>query len=103
MSDYTEQCLKKFIEAKESFYVKIRYERWPSEIQVHFYYHDENYFNVKQTIIDLDNYLRQCNVHKLCWNTLAKIGINNSMGANYSELCFKKNFKYLTRLDIGKR
>lgn len=87
---------------KESFYVKIRYEIWPDQIQVYFYYHDENYFNVKQTIIDLDNYLRQHNVHRLCWNTLPKIGINNSTGANYSQLCFKRNLKYLTRLDIQK-
>ena len=97
-----EQSLEKFIKMKESFYLKIRYERWPTEIQIYFYYHNENYFNVKQTIIDLDNYLCQYNEHRL-WNTLAKIGINNSMGANYSQLCFKKNFKYLTRLDIEKR
>ena len=70
MSNYTEECLKNF---------------------------------VNQTIKDIYNYLRQCNVHKLSWNTYAKIGIDNSTGANYSKLCFKRYFKHLTRLDIQKR
>ena len=70
MSNYTEECLKNF---------------------------------VNQTIKDIYNYLRQCKVHKLSWNTYAKIGIDNSTGANYSELCFKRYFKHLTRLDIQKR
>ena len=95
MSNYSEQCLKKF--------VQIRFEVYDSEIQVYFYYNDECYFNVHQAIKDLDNYLRQCNIHKLNWNTYAKIGIDNSTGANYSQLCFKRHLKHLTRLDIQKR
>ena len=99
MSNYTEECLKNFVKMKASYHIQIRFEIYPSEIQVYFYYNDENYFNVNQSIKDLDNYLRQCNVHKLSWNTYAQIGINNSTGPNYSEICFKRHFRHLTRLD----
>ena len=103
MSNYTEQCLKKFVEIIATYHVQIRFEVYDSEIQVYFYYNDECYFNLHQAIKDLDNYLRQCNIHKLNWDTYAKIGIDNSTGANYSQLCFKRHLKHLTRLDIQKR
>ena len=103
MSNYIEKCLKKFVEMKATYHVQIRFEVYYSEIQVYFYYNDESYFNVHQAIKDLDNYLRQCNIHKLNWDTYAKIGIDNSTGANYSQLCFKRHLTHLTRLDIQKR
>ena len=103
MSNYTEECLRNFVKMRASYHVQIRFEFYPNEIQVYFYYNDENYFNVNQTITDLHKYLQQCNVHKLSWDTYAKIGINNSTGANYSELYFKRYYKHLTRLDIQKR
>ena len=103
MSNNTEKCLRKFVEMTASYHIQIRFEVWDSEIQVFFYYNDESYFNVHQVIKDLDNYLRDCDINKLNWNTYAKIGINNSSGANHSLLCFKRQLKYLTRLDIQKR
>ena len=102
MSNYTEECLRKFVEMTASDHIQIRFEVWDSEILVYFYYNNETYFNVHQVIKDLDNYLRDCDIHKLNWNTYAKIGINNSSGANYSQLCFKRYLKHLTRLDIRK-
>ena len=103
MSNYTEQCLRKFVKMKASYHCQIRFEVYYDEIQVYFYYNDESYFNVQQVIKDLDNYLQECNVHKLNWNTFAKIGIDNSTGANYSQLCFKRHLKHLIRLDIQRR
>ena len=67
-----------------------------------FYYDDERYFNLQNCIKNLDNYLQECKIHKLNWNTWATVGIDNSSAANYSQLCFKRNLKYLTRLDIRK-
>ena len=102
-TNYTEQCLRKFVDTKESYHCRIRFEVWHNEINVFFYYDDESYFNLHNSITSLDNYLRQCNLHKLSWNTFATVGINNSCAANYSQLCFKRNLKYLTRLDLKKR
>ena len=68
-----------------------------------FYYDDERYFNLQNCIKNLDNYLQECKIHKLNWNTWATVGIDNSSAANYSQLCFKRNLKYLTKLDIRKR
>ena len=68
-----------------------------------FYYDDERYFNLQNCIKNLDNYLQECKIHKLNWNTWATVGIDNSSAANYSQLCFKRNLRYLTRLDIRKR
>ena len=102
-TNYTEQCLRKFVDAKESYHCRIRFEVWYNEINVFYYYDDESYFNLRNAITSLDNYLRECNLHKLSSNTFATVGINNSSTANYSQLCFKRNLKYLTRLDIKKR
>ena len=102
-TNYTEQCLRKFVDMKESYHCRIRFEVWYNEINVFFYYDDERYFNLQNYIKNLDNYLQECNMHKLNWNTLATIGTDNSSAANYSQLCFKRNLKYLTRLDIRKR
>ena len=103
MSSYVEQCFKNFVKNRKSYQVQIRFESYPNEIQVYFYYDDDSYFNLTQTIEDLDVYLRHCNVHKLNYNTYAHVGINNSDGFNYSQLCFNRSLKRLTRLDIQKR
>ena len=102
-TNYTEQCLRKFVDATESYHCRIRFEVWYNEINVFFYYDDERYFNLQNCIKNLDNYLQECNIHKLNWNTFATIGIDNSSAANYSQLCFKRNLKYLTRLDIRRQ
>ena len=57
MSNYTEECLRNFVKMRASYHVQIRFEFYPNEIQVYFYYNDENYFNVNQTITDLHKYL----------------------------------------------
>ena len=103
MSNYTKQCLESFVLTRTSDQIKIRFEIYPNEIEVFFYYNDENYFNITDTITDLDNYLQKCKIHKLSWNTYAHVGINNSDGANYSFLCFNRSLKRLTRLDIQRR
>ena len=103
MSNYTEECLKNYVKMRTTYQVQIRFEIYPNQILVYFYYDDEKYFNVLQTIKDLGNYLRQCNIHKLCWKTYAHVGIDNSNGPNYSQICFNRSIKRLTRLDIEKR
>ena len=45
MSNYTEQCLKNFVKMRTSDQVQIRFEIYSNEIQVYFYYDDENYFD----------------------------------------------------------
>ena len=57
MSNYTEECLRNFVKMRASYHVQIRFEFYPNAIQVYFYYNDENYFNVNQTITDLHKYL----------------------------------------------
>ena len=103
MSNYVEQCFRDFVKTRKSYQVQIRFEIYPNEIQVYFYYDEDSDFNLTQTIEDLDGYLRYCNVHKLNYNIYAHVGINNSDGFNYSQLCFNRSLKRLTRLDIQKR
>ena len=102
MSNYTEECLKNYVKMRTTYQVQIRFEIYPNQILVYFYYDDEEYFNVLDVIKDLDKYLRRCNIH-LYWKTYAHVGIDNSTGANYSEICFNRSIKHLTRLDIEKR
>ena len=102
-TSYTEKCSRKFVNERESYQCRIKFEVWYSEINTFFYYDDESYFNLQSCIKTLDNYLQECKFHKLNWHTWATVGIDNSSAANYSQLCFKRNLRYLTRLDIRKR
>ena len=58
-TSYTEQCLKKFVDARESYQCRIRFEVWYNEINIFFYYDDERYFNLQNCIKNLDNYLQE--------------------------------------------
>ena len=102
MSNYAEECLKKYVKMKTSYQVELRFEIYSSQIFVYFYYDDEQYFDVSRTIRNLYKYLTKCNMH-LHWRTYAHVGIYNVTGPNNSEIFFNRSIKRLTRLDIKKR
>ena len=102
MSNYTEECLKNYVKMKTTYQVQIRFEIYPTQILVYYYYDNEEYFDILRTIRNLDKYLRKCNIH-LHWKTYANVGIDNLTGPNNSEIFFNRSIKRLTRLDIEKR
>ena len=102
MSNYAEECLKNYVEIKTTFQVQIRFEIYPNQILVYYYYDNEEYFDLLRTIRNLYKYLRKCNMH-LNWKTYANVGIDNLTGPNDSEIFFNRSIKRLTRLDIKKR
>ena len=102
MSNYAEECLKNYVKMRATYQVQIRFEIYPSQILVYFYYDDEDYFDVLRTIRNLYKYLRKCNMH-LHWKTYANVGIYNLTGPSNSEIFFNRLIKRLTRLDIEKR
>ena len=61
-----------------------------------------NYLTLIKTLISLDSFLKKCKFDINSWNITAEIGINNSTETNYSDIIFKRTFKFLTRLDIKK-
>ena len=87
---------------RETFEVRIRFEIYPNQISVYYYYDNEEYFNLLRTIRNLYKYLRKCNMH-LHWKTYANVGINNLTEPNDSQIFFNRSIKRLTRLDIKKR
>ena len=102
MSNYAEECLKKYVKMRTTYQVQIRFEIYPSQILVYFCYDDEEYFDVLRTIRNLYKYLTKCNMH-LHWRTYADVGIYNVTRPNNSEIFFNRLIKRLTRLDIKKR
>ena len=102
MSNYAEECLKKYVKIRQTYQVGIRFEICPTQILVYYYYDDEQYFNLLRTIRHLYKYLRKCNMH-LNWKTYPKVGIDNLTEPNDSEIFFNRSIKRLTRLDIKKR
>ena len=102
MSNYTEECLKKYVKIRETFQVQIRFEIYPTQILVYYYYDNKEYFDLLRTIRNLYRYLRKCNMH-LNWRTYPNVGIDNFTGRNDSEIFFNRSIKRLTRLDIKKR
>ena len=102
MSNYAKECLKNYVKMRTTYQVQIRFEIYPSQILVYFYYDDEEYFDVLRAIRNLDKYLRKCNIH-LHWKTYATVGIDNVTEPNNSEIFFNRSIKRLTRLDIQKR
>ena len=102
MSNYAEECLKKYVKTRETFEIRIRFEIYLSQILIYYYYDNDEYFDVLQTIRNLYKYLQRHNMH-LKWKTYANLGINNVTEPNDSEIFFNRFFKRLTRLDIKKR
>ena len=98
MSNYAEECLKNYVKLKTTSQVQIRFEIYPSQILLYYYYDNEEYFDVLRTIRNLYKYLRKCNM-----KTYANVGIDNLTGLNDSKIFFNCLIKRLTRLDIKKR
>ena len=102
MSNYAEECLKKYVKTRQTFKVRIRFEICSSQILIYYYYNYDQYFDLLRTIRDLYKYLQRHNMH-LKWKTFANVGIDNVTEPNDSELFFNRSMKCLTRLDIKKR
>ena len=102
MSNYAEECLKKYVKIRETFQVQIRFEIYPTQILVYYYYDNKEYFDLLRTIRNLYRYLQKCNMY-LNWKTYPNVGIDNLTGPNDSEIFFNRSIKRLTRLDIKKR
>ena len=87
---------------KTTFQVQIRFEIYPSQILVYYYYDNKEYFDLIKTITNLYKYLQKHNLY-LNWITYPDVGIDNFIGLNDSEIFFNRSIKRLTRLDIKKR
>ena len=101
MSNYAEECLKKYKKLRETFEIQIDFEIYPNQILIYYYYNSREYFNLSRTIRNLNRYLQKCNMN-LHWKTYADVGIDNLTKSNDSYL-FLNRSKHLTRLDIKKR
>ena len=102
MSNYAEECLKKYVKIRRTFEVQIRFEIYATHISLYYYYDNKEYFDLLRTIRNLYKYLRRHNMH-LNWKTHANVRIDNSAKHNDSEIFFNRSIKRLTRLDIIKR
>ena len=101
MSNYADECLKKYKKLRQTCEVQIDFEIYPNQILVYYYYDNRDYFNLSCTIRNLNRYLQKCNMN-LHWKTYANVGIDNLTEPNDSFLLFNRS-KHLTRLDIKKR
>ena len=102
MSNYAEECLKKYVKLRQTFKVQIRFEICPNQILVYYYYDESEYFSLSRTIRNLNRYLQKCNMN-LHWRTFAIVGIDNLTEPNDTKIFFNRPIKRLTRLDIKKR
>ena len=96
MSNYADECLKKYVKLKQTSKVEIKFEIYSNQILVYYYYDNRDYFNLLRTIRNLNRYLQKCNMN-LHWRTYANVELNNS------EIFFNRTMKRLTRLNIKKR
>ena len=96
MSNYADECLKKYVKLTQSFKVEIKFKIYPDHILVYYYYDDSKSFDILQTIRNLNRYLQKCNMN-LHWRTYANVELNDS------EIFFNQTIKRLTRLNIKKR
>ena len=102
--NYEEECLKHFVEFREHYDCRLRFETSSDDIiKIYYYYNDNELFDVDKDISILRQYFRKCKLDRLNWCTTAETGIDNSQDVNYSQLVFKRTFKFLTRLDIKRR
>ena len=101
--NYEEECLKHFIKFRENYDCRLRFEISSDIIKIYYYYNDDELFDVDKDINILRQFFKKCKLDRLNWCTTAEIGIDNSQDVNYSQLVFKRTFKFLTRLDIKRR
>ena len=97
-----EKCFKHFMKLRNHDDCRIRYQIYYDDIKIFYYYDDDDLFDVNKDIDILRKFFKKCKFDINGWNTTAEIGINNSTETNYSDIIFKKEFKFLTRLDIKK-
>ena len=65
----------------------------------------KTYLTLLKTLTFLRQFLKKCKFNKNNWN-LTDIQtpiLNSKKEGNYSDIIFKRNFAFLTRLDIKKR
>ena len=96
MSNYADECLKKYVKLTQTFKVQIKFEIYPNQILVYYYYDDSESFDLLRTIRNLNRYLQKCNMN-LHWRTYANVELNNG------EIFFDQTIKRLTKLNIKKR
>ena len=102
--NYEEECLKHFVRIREHYDCRLRYEICSDNIiKIYYYYNYDELFDVDKDISILRQFFKKCKLDRLNWCTTAEIGIDNSQDVNYSQLVFKRTFKFLTRLDIKRR
>ena len=92
--DYEKKCLKYFIKIRNHVDCRLYYEISYEEIEVYYYY-----INI------LKQFLKKCKFNKNNWNLtdIQTSILNSKKEGNYSDIIFKRNFKFLTRLDLKKR
>ena len=103
--DYEKKCLKYFIKIRNHVDWRLYYEISYDEIKVYYYYDNEDLFDVIKDINIPRQFLKKCKFNKNNWN-LTDIQtpiLNSKKEANYSDIIFKRNFKFLAILDIKKR
>ena len=102
--NYEEKCLKHFIKFREHYDCSLRFEICSDDItKINYYYNNDELFDVDKDINILRQFFKKCKLDRLNWCTTAEIGIKNSQEVNYSQLVFKRSFKFLTRLDIKRQ
>ena len=99
---YEEKRFKHFMKLCNHDDCRIRYQIYYDDIKIFYYYGDDELFGVNKDIDILRQFFKKCKFDIHGWNTTAEIGINNSTETNYSDIIFKREFKFLTRLDIKK-
>ena len=98
---YENNCLKHFKKICEYVNCKIRYTIYPDK---NFYYYDNNkLFDVTKDVSILKQFIQKCKFDLHDWNMEVEIGIFNTTETNYSDILFNREFKFLTRLDIGQK
>ena len=103
--DYEKKCLKYFIKIRNHVDCRLYYEISYDEIKVYYYYDNEDLFDVIKDINILRQFFKKCKFNKNNWN-LTDIQtpiLNSKKEGNYSDIVLKRNFAFLTRLDIKKR
>ena len=63
MSNYAKECLKNYVKMRKTFQVQIRFEIYPTQILVYYYYDNEEYFDLLRTIRNLYKYLQKRNMY----------------------------------------
>ena len=92
-------CMRNFNKVRFHVNSPIRYSISEEKIKVYYYYNDDDLFDLDKDISTLKQFIKTSKLDKNGWKRQSLVAVRKET-FNYSDIYFKRSFRFMTRLDI---